>query len=459
MFEIRGARIIVLAVARFRTLGGLAAAGLTSMCYAAPAYPAPDHRRRLARAVDIAPHHRLLLTLLVASAVLRVVWLARPDALIFDERFYVSAARVIVGIAQSDGNYADRPLGRDPNTEHPPLAKLIVAGSIRLLGDNPYGWRLPSVVFGLATIVLAYAVAARVSRRPDLSLVAAALLTFDNLIFVHSRIFTLDIFQLGFMLLGLFWYVSRRSALAGVGFALAALCKSGGVLGIAAVALYEGLLLLRRPPGSSPDWRPVLRRVGKTSVTFALSFLALLWAMDRLWVGYEQPLEHLRRIASYSVALQAPRGPSGIQSYPWQWLWNDVPIPYFRVDQQIKVGDTVTEVRPLIWFRGAMNPYVLGLLPLGLGFAGWVWWCRRPGRRAAALALAWFAATYLPFCVAAVASQRVMYLFYFLPTLPAVTLAGSLLLVGSGLPRPVLWCYLAVVLFASYGYFPFRPGA
>lgn len=406
--------------------------------------------------VRVAPHRRVLLTLLVASGLLRLLWLDRPPTVIFDESYYVNAARAVAGV-EPEGPYANRPLGLDPNTEHPPLAKVIVAGSIRLLGDNPFGWRFPSVLLGVGAILLVYRAADRVAGRPGPALLAAALLAFDNLAFVHGRIFTLEVFQLAFMLLGLDWYVRRRYALAGAGIALAALCKISGALVLPALALYECLVLLRLEPATRAAWRPALRRIGVTGLSFALCFLVLLAMFDRAWVGYGQPFEHLQRITGYGVALRAPRGPSGIQSYPWQWLWNDVQISYFRVDRQIKVGEREIESRPLIWFRGAMNPYVLALLPPGLGFVAWSWWRRRPEARLGALALAWFAANYLPFLGVAIASHRIMYLYYVLPSVPAIALAGGSFLAMPGLPRIVPWLYFGAVLAAFYGYFPFRP--
>ena len=400
----------------------------------------------------------MLGALVLASFVLRMFWLTRPDgALIFDEKYYVNAARMLAGISPGQGMYPDKALGLDPNTEHPPLAKLLVAGSILLFGDNAFAWRILSVFFGTASIPLLYGIARRVGAGSALALLAAALLAFDNLMFVHSRIFTLDIFQLTFMLLGLYWYLGGHPIPAGVGFALAAMCKIGGMFGIGAIVVYEALRLMRGPCPPRAVWRPVAGRIVLLGFTFAVVFVLLLGFTDRVWVGYRQPLEHVRHIFTYATILRRPAGPSGIESYPWQWLWNETQIPYIRVEQQVKVGDEVRENRPIVLFLGAMNPFVLQLWPLGLGFAAYAWWWRRPGADIGTLALAWFVCTYLPFLGASVLGQRISYLFYFMPTLPAVVLAGSYFLLGTGLPRFVIAVYLAAVLLGFYGYFPFKP--
>jgi dolichyl-phosphate-mannose-protein mannosyltransferase len=275
-------------------------------------------------------------------------------------------------------------------------------------------------------------------------------------VFVHSRIFTLDVFELGFLLLGLYWYVSRRPTLAGVGFGLAALSKIGGIFGPLALVGYEALRLLHREGSWRVRWRPAAGRLLRMGSTFVVVFLLLLGIIDRLWVGYSQPLEHVQRIFSYGSILRR-EVPSGIESYPWQWLLNEVQIPYLRTDQQVTVGEEVKETRPIIFFRGAMNPYVLPLLPPGLAFAASAWWRRRPGADLGALALAWFAGMYLPFVAASLLQHRISYLYYFLPSLPAVAVAGSYFLLEAGLPRIVLWAYLGAVLLGFYGYFPFKP--
>ena len=401
-------------------------------------------------------HVRLLWLLIAVSIFLRLLWITLPaGSLIFDEKYYVNAARMLAGVAPDADMYQDKPLGLDPNTEHPPLAKLIVAASIRMLGDDPIGWRLPSVLFGVAAIVLLYRIGQRVADDPYVGLVGAAFLAFDNLVFVHSRIFTLDISMLAFMLLGFDLYLRGHPLGAGGAFALAALCKLPGGLGILAIAGFEALRLMREP-GRSRAWLALAPGLSKLIGSCVVIFLVLLTIFDRQWVGYDEPFAHLRYMFSYAQALQRQQ-PSGVESYPWQWLWNDVEIPYLKVDQEVKAGDRIVEERPTIFFRGAMNPFVLTLWPAALGMGAYVWWRRQPGADVGALVIAWFTATFLPFLAESLFGHRISYIFYFLPVLPSIALGGSYFYLTGGLPRLVLWCYLGAVLVSFIGYFPFRP--
>src|ERR1700738_2332890 len=88
-----------------------------------------------------------------------------------------------------------------PTRMHPPLAKELMAVSIRTFGDVPLGWRYPSVLFGSLAIVAMYfcGLALFAAQGPAL---ATALLTFFNqMVFVQSRIAMLDIYALTFDLL------------------------------------------------------------------------------------------------------------------------------------------------------------------------------------------------------------------------------------------------------------------
>ena len=40
--------------------------------------------------------------------------------------------------------------------EHPPLGKLILAASMLVFGDNGIGWRVPSVIAGMAALGAVY---------------------------------------------------------------------------------------------------------------------------------------------------------------------------------------------------------------------------------------------------------------------------------------------------------------
>ena len=136
---------------------------------------------------------------------------ASDHTLIFDEAYYVNAARVIAGIRPPAGaHYADAPLGTDPNAEHPQGAKLIMAAAIEIFGDGPFAWRIGSLLMGSLAILGMFALVRSAGGGRWTAVGAAGLMACDNLLLVHGRIGTLDIYALAPMIWGVALYLRGR---------------------------------------------------------------------------------------------------------------------------------------------------------------------------------------------------------------------------------------------------------
>jgi dolichyl-phosphate-mannose--protein O-mannosyl transferase len=180
-----------------------------------------------------------------------------PDFPYFDETHYVPAARQLLQTHFSVPTL---------NLEHPPLAKELMALSIWLFGDNPFGWRTMSALFGALAMTGVYLCGRALFDDRRAALWATAIAGLNQMLFVQARIAMLDIFALAFVLWGLaafmmsFRPIARTRALlyaAGLCFGLATACKWSGVfawgMGIAIVAV---VLILRRWRTQFEDPRP-----------------------------------------------------------------------------------------------------------------------------------------------------------------------------------------------------------
>jgi predicted membrane-bound dolichyl-phosphate-mannose-protein mannosyltransferase len=405
----------------------------------------------------IAAHPEAALgTLLVVSLLFRVWRLDAPDRrLIFDEAYYVNAARVILGLPIPSSAPVSSPVpGIDPNREHPPFGKVVLAASIAAIGDGPIGWRLPSLLAGLGSIALVYGIVRTAGGDGWLGVLAAAIFAFDNLALVHSRIGTLDMMMTALLLGGALFHLGRWSFGAGAACAAAALVKIPGVYGVLALLIYEALkaMMERRASGVWP--RESIRSAAFLLAGFLPVWLIGMWLLDLLVTQYSMPWEHLAYIVGAGAAHGSAAGPTNFESYPWQWLYNEVQMPYLQITDHVVVNGEEIGTRFSVYFRGAMTPAIIGAAPLALGYAGWRWW--RTREPLALWVMAWVAGTYLPYFLLALVTNRITYIYYFLPVLPAVTVAIALFLRHSGLPRVAVWAYLAAVLLGFLGYFPFR---
>jgi predicted membrane-bound dolichyl-phosphate-mannose-protein mannosyltransferase len=394
--------------------------------------------------------------LLLVGFVVRGAWLdLPPGGLIFDESYYVNAARVILGLAVPAGApYADAPLGLDSNTEHPPLGKLLIAGSILVFGDHGLGWRLPSVVAGMVSLWAIYAIVVRLGAPVRIATAVLAILALENLTLVHSRIATLDVLALAPALLAAWLALGRRWALAGVALAVSVLVKLTGIY--LAVGVVGFSLLELWPTGFPARNRTLtwLRPVVLMVVTFVVVAIAGLTVLDATVTSWPSPLDHFAHMIRYGAGLTSSVHSTvctGAASAPWQWAFNQCEINYLRVDV---TPPGQTESFATIAFRGALNPALAGTLILAVAFC--VATIRRSADRTIQWTVVWMGANWLPYLVVSLVSDRVMYLYYLVATVPALAVATVLFLTRSRLPSGVVATWALAFVIGFLAYYPFR---
>jgi predicted membrane-bound dolichyl-phosphate-mannose-protein mannosyltransferase len=394
---------------------------------------------------------------------------AGDHTLIFDEAYYVNAARVIAGLRPPAGaHYADAPSGTDPNAEHPQGAKLIMAAAIEIFGDGPFAWRIGSLLFGSIAILGMFALVRWSGGGRWSALCASALMACDNLLLVHGRIGTLDIYVVAAMIWGVALYLRGRPLLAGLVLAIGDCFKEVAPYALFVLALVElcRVLVARRDPAGPVQWRlrPALMRLASTTFTSVGVFLGLLGIMDRIATPYADseaklitggPFAHLAHMISYAANLTSPHGPQGIASYPWQWLLDLKPITYLRINPSLP-GDGLYAVHPVSAFFGMISPPILALAIPALVFAGYRF--LRPRRPAGAgrsmadtqlaiVGVAWFIGTWVPYELQSVLDSRTSYLYYMVVVMPGIYLAVTYL-VSLGWRRRQNWLRGVVLLWA-----------
>ena len=256
------------------------------------------------------------------------IWrIGAPAKLDFDESHYVPAARALLA------------LDLLPNAEHPPLGKLLIALGMALFGDNPFGWRIMSALFGALLVFIAWMATRWLFLRRPAAIMAGILLLFSQTLYIQARIAMLDIFMASFLMLA-FWQLialwrtgfadRTRFIVAGAALGLSMACKWTALSFIApGLPLFVWLLWRRQqqPPDAHP--LPMAESLGWLGPFAILTYLATF-----------VPYHFLRHDALSLVQIvpqqfemlrmqSAPMGPHPYQSRWWQWVLNLRPVWYF----------------------------------------------------------------------------------------------------------------------------------
>jgi 4-amino-4-deoxy-L-arabinose transferase-like glycosyltransferase len=441
--------------------------------------------------------YRLLLgALLACSLVARAAWLGDPcrapcrtaadRTLVFDEVYYVNAARRIAGVSVATaGHYASTPAGEDPNAEHPQLVKLLIAGAIEVFGDGPFAWRIGSLVFGTLALLGMYVLVRAAGGDERLALIAAALMAADNLLLVHGRIGTLDVYAVAAMVWGVAAYIRGRTVTAGLVLGIGAGFKLVTPYALPALVLVELGRALRRTGTDRLRLPEVIRtssaaaarlglaaRLGVTTATGAATFIALLALLDRIAPPFDTarhriigggPLAHLSHILTFAGHQVDRHGPHGIASYPWQWWGDYKPIVYLNIDPS-HPSRGLSHIQPAVHFLGVVSPPILVLALPAIWVAGRRLLQRRPGAASAGaasgvdlLGLAWCLGTFLPFELASALLGRTSYLYYMAIVMPGVYVLVARLVTTIHPPRWALRLWIGSVVVAALAMYPLTP--
>jgi dolichyl-phosphate-mannose--protein O-mannosyl transferase len=113
-------------------------------------------------------------------------------------------------IGQASVNYWHNGQFEPAHWEHPPLKQIIPYISLHLFGDNPYGWRAATILFGSAVAALTFLFALGISGCRKTAFLAGVLIATDPLHILLSRHAFEEIYCSAFFLAAVVLFVWHR---------------------------------------------------------------------------------------------------------------------------------------------------------------------------------------------------------------------------------------------------------
>jgi dolichyl-phosphate-mannose--protein O-mannosyl transferase len=120
---------------------------------------------------------------------------------------------------------------------HPPLAKYFMAVSISALGDNPVGWRFPSVLAGTLLALAIFGMTYKLTGERRTAYVAWLLTIAGGFWYFMSRLANLSIYELAFEMTGIWVFLIAIES-----DGIAWWCASGVFFGLSVASRWLGVM-------------------------------------------------------------------------------------------------------------------------------------------------------------------------------------------------------------------------
>ena len=228
---------------------------------------------------------------------------------------------------------------------HPPLGKTIIGLGIRLFGMTPFGWRFSGTLFGVLMLPILYYFAKKLFGGRTAPAACTLLMATDFMHFVQTRIATIDVYAVFFILLMylfMYLFVSEGKlwalALSGVSFGLGAASKWTCLYAGAGLGVLWAIWAVESAKSGALDWKGFLKNCGFCVVFFILVpvlIYDLAYLPYGLAAGNANPFspaylkmvwDNQKYMFSYHSALVATHPYS---SRWYQWLLDIRPILYY----------------------------------------------------------------------------------------------------------------------------------
>lgn len=355
----------------------------------------------------------VLALILTFAAGTRLYRLAIPSTYVFDEVYHAMTAKLYARNDPAGYEWWHTP--PEPNTAiewlHPPLAKLTQGLGIKLFGENSFGWRISSAVFGIAVIWATYLLATQLTKSKKIGVVAAGLAATDGLLLAQSRIAMNDIHLTLFIVLTLFFYSKWKDDKHAVRF----LFLSGLCAGLSVATKWTGVFVIGML--FAAEFFEWVRKQKPPSIQL-LAQLVMLWivlpvmvyllSFTQFWLqGHtiDQFKELHRQTWIYQVNLRATHP---YQSTPIQWVFDLRPV-WMNVDYSTegKVGNIYNTGNPVVFLAGFIAMWVV------------IHSLTRKWNSSFVLLLIAYLALWLPW----VFSPRIMFFYHYTPAVPLLCVA------------------------------------